>query len=188
MRKHFAGLVSFGAVVWLLSAGCASPPPKRTLTMIEQIAEDNQTAKNLWSQFEKKIEFERRPDLEKYLNQLARKLAQGKEGSSLRNVRIRIHLDKNPAQSRWFSFPGTVISIPASALKQIEYENELAAGIAYELANVLNRHLAHKMEGGMNPILFGDGSIFELDRSERGESLQLGTKLMYYAGYDLRGM
>lgn len=156
--------------------------------MTEQIAEDNQKAKDLWTQFEKKTEFESKSESEKYLTGLARRLSQTEEGSSLHNVRVRIHHDKNPAQARWFSFPGTVVSIPDSFLKKVEYENELAAGIAFELANVLSRHLARKMEAGTSPILFGDGSIFELDRGERAESIALGTKMLYHAGFDLRGM
>lgn len=156
--------------------------------MTEQIAEDNQKAQDLWIQFEKKIEFDSKSETEKYLTGLARKLAQAEEGRSLQNVRVRVHRDKNPAQAKLFGFPGTVVSLPESFLKKVEYENELAGGIAFELASILSRHLARKMEAGTAPILFGDGSIFDLDRGERAESIATGTKLLYYAGYDLRGM
>lgn len=172
----------------LSAASCSSPPPKRTLTMVEQIAEDNHSVRELQTQYEKKVEFEARSEVEKYLTTLAKKLAQVQDGFPAQSIHVRVHKDKNPAQSKFFSFPGTLVSIPASALGQIEYENELAAAIAFELSNVLARHLAHKIESHVSTILFGDGSIFNLDRGERAESITLGTKMLYYAGYDLRGM
>jgi predicted Zn-dependent protease len=184
--KHFTAIAAVALQATLFS--CSSPPAKRTLSMTEQIAEDNQKARDLVTQFEKKTDSAPNAENEKYLTGIARRLALAEEGRSLQNVQVRIHQDKNPAQARWFSFPGTVVSIPQSFLRKVQYENELAAGIAFELANILGRHLARKMESGLSPILFGDGSIFELDRGERAESIQTGTKLLYYAGYDLRGM
>lgn len=182
------GLIAIAGALVVVACSCSTPPPRRTLTMVEQIAEDNHAVHELQIQFEKRAEFENRADLEKYLTALARKLAQVQEGFPSQSIRVRIHKDKNPAQSKFFSFPGTMVSVPESALKQIEYENELAAAIAFELSNVLARHLAHKIESHVSAILFGDGSIFNLDRGERAESIGLGTKMMYYAGYDLRGM
>lgn len=177
-----------GILIVLFLASCSSPPPKRTLSIIEQIAEDNQSVKDLQLQFEKKIDYVSLPEVEKYLSTMARRLLQNQEGLTNPVVRVRVYHDNKNA-NHWYSFPGTLIVVPRSVLEKVEYENELAAGLAFELANVFNRHLAHKVENKTSfHVLFGEGSVFELDRSERAESIDRGTKYLYYAGYDLRGM
>ena len=71
---------------------------------------------------------------------------------------------------------------------RINYENELAAVIALELGQIERRELAQEMDKNTNPILFGEQSVFHFSQKARGESIELGTKLMYAAGYDPRGM
>jgi predicted Zn-dependent protease len=184
-RKLVLTTVSLGLC---LAIGCASPKPVKVLTISEQIEVDTQKAKNFINEFQKQATFVSFPEGERYLNQLAARLAKIETGFTYEAVRVRIHDDSNPQLSRPFAFPGTTISIPLSLLKNIAYENELAAVFAFELANVMNRHLAKKMDQTQNAELFGENSVFGLDRNQRQESILLGTRLLYYAGYDPRGM
>ena len=175
------------------SLSCSAPKPNRVLTISEQIAVDTQAAQALFSDFQKKVTFINFPEGERYLNAVTKKIAKVQDGFSYETVRVRIHQDNQKSLSHFFSFPGTTISVPLSYLKQVEYENELAAVLAYEIANVMNRHLAKKLADPAagqveNQSMFGTNGLFELNRAERKESIQLGTRLLYYAGFEPRGL
>jgi len=172
----------------LALCACGTVPTPPPLSPHEQMSVDTAQAKGLLVEFEKQVQFVHSPNVEKYLIAVARQVS--REDDSLKNEKIvvRIHQDSRPELKRLFSFPGVVISIPASFLHDIAFENELAAVIALELAQVERRELAREMEKNDHPILFGDLSIFHFAQKSRAESIELGTKLMYAAGYDPRGM
>ena len=181
----------------LFLASCSSPPPVVKLTISEQISVDTQKAQSLITAFENKVEWVKLDEVEPFLSQMAKRLAKVEEGFETKLIQVRVHRDKTIGLRRFFSFPGTTISIPLSYLQSVQYENELAAGIAFELGNILKRHLAKKMEKdylkesegiAKKTVLFGVGSVFDLDSEERKESIQLGMRMLYLAGYDLRGM
>jgi len=177
--------------VFLLS--CASPPSQKVLSPIEQIAADTKRAEGLSQEFRKKVRFVQAPRLERFLTRMGVRLSHASKDFPLDQVQVKIHHDSVPEQRRAFSFPGTFVSIPLSFLKQVEFENELAALISYELAHVINRHLANRVESGSEQkqpkiLIFGDASVFDLDQSERARSIKVGTELLYFAGYDVRGM
>lgn len=180
-------------VLFLVFLGaCSSPPPPKKLTVSEQIAEDNQVVREFQNQFEKKVRSAAFPETERYLTQLAQKLARVQEGLTWSTVRVKIHgsteSEGETTGGTFYGFPGTLISVPLNAVESIEYENELAAALAYELAHVINRHLALHLGQQQGPVGALGFSVFDLDRTERLKSILLGTRLMYYAGYDLRGM
>ena len=188
MRKCFFGLVLGLMLFW---QGCSSTKPEHVLSMSEQIEADTKEASSLFSDFEKKVHFVSFPQGTPFLEAVAQKIAKVRAGFVYRRVTILIHRDDQKNQKQFFSFPGTTISMPLSFLKSVQFENELAAAFAYELANVMNRHVAKKMEGEDAPAtfeLFGPDSVFNLDRNARTASIDLGAKLMYHAGYDTRGM
>jgi hypothetical protein len=168
--------------------GCVSAPPVKVLTITEQIEVDTKAAQNFANSFKAQIHPFAYPEGEKYLAHVAARISKIEIGFP-GQTHVMIHDDRgNPALSRFFSFPGTLISVPFTFLKTVEYENELAAAISFELANVINRHLAKKIDSGAKPILTGNNSAFDLDRIERSQSIGLGTKLLYLSGYDSRGM
>lgn len=187
MLRNVSFLVAL-LVLTVWQSGCSTPPEPKILTISEQIDVDTRQAQNFINEFQKRATFESYPEGERYLNQLARNLAKIETGFVSESVKVKIHHDTSSQLAHLFSFPGTTLSIPSSLLHEVEYENELAALLAYELANVMNRHLAKKMEATVNPVLFGPGSVFDLDRPQRLASIRLATKLLYYAGYDTRGM
>ncbi|MBU6153169.1 MAG: M48 family metalloprotease [Bdellovibrionales bacterium] len=185
--------LSIRMVVLLLLAGCSSPQVTKVLSPVEQIAVDSERAAGLANDFRKKVRFVRVPRLERFLSRMGTRLAGASRDFPLERVEVKIHYDSSPDLRRAFSFPGTLVSLPLGFLRQVDYENELAAGIAYELGHVINRHLANRIFSGgdQNPnqvAMFGDSSVFEWDRDERARSIKVGTELLYYAGYDVRGM
>jgi hypothetical protein len=188
-KLFFQLLLALGLTVEIAHlSGCATPPKEKTLSISEQINVDTTKAQALFSAFQKRAVFVKADDIEKYLTTMARKLAAVQDGFEVKKVTIKIHRDDDVEMKRFFSFPGTTISVPVSFLKTVDYENELAAAMAFELANVINRHLAKKVDEDAHPTLWGTGNVFDLDRPERVESIDQGERLLYYAGYDLRGM
>ena len=181
---------NFLFLIALILMSCATKPPEKVLTFSEQIQVDTEKAQSLYQEFQKKVTFESNPKLEKYLTGVALKLAKQDPNYQIQLITVKIHQDTSPNLARFFSFPGTTLSIPFSFLKKVKFENELAAAIAFELSNIMKRTLATRVEqmAPEKPVLFGVTSIFDLDQDERKESIWLGVKLLYFAGYDTRGM
>lgn len=186
MRLTSKGLV----FIAILFQACATKPPEKVLTFSEQIEVDTERAQSLFVEFQKQVTFVSMPKSEKYLVALTKKLALADPSYKIESVRVKVHQDVNPKLSRFFSFPGTTLSIPESFLKQVQFENELAAAIAYELSNVMKRTLANRVEKHPDDPheLFGPSSVFNLAKEEKVPSIQEGVKLLYYAGFDTRGM
>ncbi len=183
----------FAVLVLLVLGACSSPPVTKVLSPVEQIAVDSERAAGLASDFRKKVRFVQAPRLERFLSRMGMKLAGASRDFPLEQVEVKIHYDSSPDLKRTFSFPGTLVSIPLGFLRRVEFENELAADLAYELAHVINRHLSNRVFGSgdvaqVKVALFGDASVFEWDRDERARSIKVGTELLYFAGYDVRGM
>ena len=177
----------------LFAVSCATPPP-RELSPVEQIAVDTARAQGLASQFKEKSDFLKAPRLERFLSRTANSVASASKDFPLGKVEVRIHHDQTPDQAHFYSFPGSFVSVPLSFLRQVEFENELAAAISFELAQVIDRHLANHVEamtqkGQESRIeIFGPNSIFALNPEERARSIKRGSELLYWAGYDVRGM
>lgn len=186
LNKYFLPVFILVAAVLFESCSTVVPPPQ--LTPHEQLTVDTQKAKGLLSQFEKQVQFQKNANVEKYLVAVARQITREEESLRAEKVIVRIHQDASADLKHSFSFPGVVISIPKSFLLSVNFENELAALIALELAQIERRDLAVEMDKNENPILFGELSIFKFSQQARGEAIELGTKLMYAAGYDPRGM
>lgn len=173
----------------LFWTGCSEAPVAPKLSPHEQLSVDTVKVKGLLTQFEKQVQFEKLPlGVDKYLSALARQITREEESLRAEKVVVRVHQDTKSDLKRVFAFPGVVISLPSALLHEVNFENELAAAIALELAQIERRDLAQEMDKAEHPILFGDLSIFWFSQQARGEAIELGTKLMYAAGYDPRGM
>lgn len=175
-------------IITVILNGCSTIPTPVALSTHEQLKVDTVKASGILLQFEKEVKFEKNNSVEKYLNALARQITREEEALRTEKVSVRVHQDKTSGLKRNFSFPGVLISIPKTLLYTINFENELAAVIALELAQIERRELAIELEKNENPILFGKLSVFDFSLKALGESIELGTKLMYSAGYDPRGM
>ena len=179
--------------ILLLLGACSSPPVTKVLSPVEQIAVDSERAAGLAGEFRKKVKFVQAPRLERFLVRMGAKLAGASKDFPLEKVEVKIHDDSSRDLKRAFSFPGTLVSLPLGFLRKVEYENELAASLAYELAHVINRHLSNRVFSGGDSAssriaMFGDASVFDWDRDERARSIKVGTELLYFSGYDVRGM
>lgn len=190
--------VFFICYICCFNFGCASAPKQKPIPISEQIVLDMQKSQDLMIEFQRKITRVPTPEVQDYLNRLAQSIAKQEPGFEANTVEVRVYqdLDKqdlNKQIKRIYAFPGTTIFIPASFLVQVGYENELAAAISYELAQVIHRYLAKKLDapiiGEPAPvILFGPESVFNFEREERKMTIQKATELMFKTKFDTRGL
>ena len=115
------------ALVLLFTQGCVTKPINRVLTISEQIEVDTAKAESLAREFAKQVTFVNNAKAEKFLNAMAKQLSSKEPGFENVPIRVQIHDDSESDLHRFFSFPGTLISVPYSFLKHVEFENELAA-------------------------------------------------------------
>jgi predicted Zn-dependent protease len=174
----------------LLIHSCASQKPEKTLTLMEQINVDTESAHDLSLQFQKKVHFLTLPQVEKFLARVAVKVLENSNDLMIEKIRIKLYADSEVDEPRVFTFPGTLIVIPLSLVQKVQFENELAAMLALEIAHIINRHLVNHIEelSGAHPTIFGEGSVFEYDKIERTSSINLAVKLLNQSGFDTRGM
>jgi predicted Zn-dependent protease len=175
----------------ILGFGCSTPQVKKPLTVSEQNRVDTKNAEGLAGEFKDQVHFYSNPKAEIFIQAMAHSLLKQKPEFENETIELKIHDDTKLSLQHFFGFPGIMISVPQSFLRKVEFENELAAAVAFEIANVMNRFLAEKVEAQRlagNEVHFGDLSVFRLNRQERLSSIKLATELMYGAGFDTRGM
>ncbi len=191
----YSSLKAIIAVVLVSILGsCASPPAPKTLTLKEQIEVDTVRARELTGEFMDRVEFRHWPRAELYFLQMADALSKEAQGFPIQSLSVRVHVAQLPAGEGSYAFPGALISLPDVWVRSVEYENELAAVLAYQMAHLVRRSLAiHVEEQALRPVpvppvLFGSGSVFEFHREERASAIRLAVRMLYRAGYDTRGM
>lgn len=202
------------AMLFLIS-GCASGPLlELPITQTERYQRDEEIGAGLARQLESKLAFKQNKDLLVYLHRLASKLIEPNETLKYTSVGVLVIADRGSVW-RNFSIPGNRVYLSAGLLKRIEYENELAAAIAFELAHILKRHVPQRMREkrasfqASNPADYpsieglvptsSDGADKEVDFfSPTGvyaytdeyflECVEGAVNILYDAGFDPRGL
>jgi hypothetical protein len=175
-------------VFLILFSACSQLPEPPKMTVHEQLKLDTVKAQALVGEFENQVQFESQKAVTLYLSTVASQLTGAEEDLRTEKVSIRIHQDTKSDLKRPFSFPGVLVSIPKSFLLQVNFENELAALIALELAQVKQRDLALELEKNSEFKIFGPQSVFNFSRNSRGSAIEIATRMMYGAGFDFRGV
>ena len=183
-----------GALLISTVLSCSTPPKPKTLTLKEQIEVDTARARNLMSEFIDRVEFRQWDRAGLFFMRIAESLSKEAQDFPMQSLRVRVHVAQPPAGEGSYAFPGALISLPDTWVRSVDYENELAAVIAYQMAHLVRRSLAiHVEEQALSPVplppvLFGAGSVFEFHREERSSAIRLAVRMLYGAGYDTRGM
>jgi hypothetical protein len=193
-RRLFIVMTIVG--VSLLSA-CITAPPKKP-SSVEQARQENAVGTELSRQFEAKLHFKTDPVVDRYLNDLAKMVSSVSGDTRLINTGVAIIQDRG-GQWRTYSLPGRRIYFSVGLLQQLKYDNEVAAVIALEFGNILERHaldhLAKLTQAptkgtGIDPHVefFGENGIFGFDVGEIKTSIKAAVGLLYNAGFDIRGL
>lgn len=202
-------------LVGTLFFGCAGSPPQKTLSTEERVRQDNSLGTKLAHQFEPSITLKKDIEVSVYLRNLAKKLL--KTAPEFEDTPLGVFIVSNH-EGRWknYGLPGIRLYISNGLLKNVEYENEVAASLALELGHIKNRDVLRFLEENpkmsksfeeedFSGILFsspkgaassrwsgedrssGKRGIFDYSEEEELSAIQFATRILYQAGYDPRG-
>lgn len=199
--------LAYAAAACLVAAAslfsCAGPEPRREVTLEERIREDNRIGQEMSADFESRIDLKKNVEVSIYLRKVAQRLAD--ISPELRGAPLGVFLVQDSKSANWknYSLPGNRIYLSVNVIKRLDYENELAGLMAFELSHILNRHVLARLQeeqvlkekgtdGGILPSkkvdFFGGSGLFSFTDENRIQSAETAVSLMYKAGYDPRGM
>lgn len=192
---------------------CSSAPPVREETRAERVQRDNAIGQNLSQRMGPEFKFKRDTEVSVYLRKIAESLSVSTE--ELKGTSIGVFLIQD-RDARWrnYGLPGNRIYLSVNLLKELEFENEVAAAIAMELAHVMERHALERLREKQAkaapddvevssyqtivPTLstelpkaidyFGPNGIFAFAEESYLSAAEHAVGIMYRAGYDPRGL
>lgn len=128
---------------------CSSTPePASEDVSRQQIRLDNDIGGRLAAPVERELRIRKDVEVSLYLRRIAEVIAS--ESSALASSPIGVMLiDDVDGRWRSFALPGIRVYLSLNLLKQLAFENEIAAAIALELAHVANRDLLRRLEKDM---------------------------------------
>ncbi len=181
-------LIALWAIVAQFIA-CSSKPVQPVLTEEEQLRQDQKMGAEWATGLEKTLRIRRDIEVEVYLRRLASHLAS--QDALLKDAPVGVFLIEE-IEGRWTSFalPGNRFYLSTGWLKTVEFESELAAGIAVHLGHIRGRHWMNRRSSwveGSRPAFFGSGGLFEFTDGERLEAADVAVELLYKSGFDPRG-
>lgn len=178
----------------LIGTGCSTSPTRAPLTPEEKKKLELAITNDLHLSLERQLKFKRDDQVQQFLANLAGRLGE-------KSARVILIGD---VHKRWRSFglrEGRVY-FSAPLLKQLQFENEVAAVIALELciarAGYQFKRLAElrppaEWESSLNwdlseGELMGPGGVFTYEEVDLARSTKEAVELLYQAGYDPRGV
>ena len=180
---------TFIFVLLLVVMGCASLPPPKTVSLTEKIRQDGSMGMQLAEKLDPLIKFKSDIEINVFLRKTAAKLSATSEALKDSPVGVFTIVDKDKTW-RNFAIPGNRLYISIGLLKKLEFENELAATLALQLAHILKRHAIQNFQAHPNEdiVFFGPSGIFTFHEDDYLLAIETAVSLMYNAGYDPRGM
>lgn len=208
MRKRAISHISL--LLLALGVGCSSAPKKEEIPVTEQLRRDSALGRNLTEKFETHLTFKEDMEVSVYLRSVAEKLTLSTIPLHEAPIGVRVIKDRSE-QWRNYALPGNRIYLSAGLLKQFEFENEIAASMAFELAHILKRHVGKQLEARQELIdssiesasvfggagsedqsssveFFGPSGVFAFSEEQILQSARESVHIMYRAGYDPRGL
>lgn len=181
-----------------MALGACSTPMQRELTPVERRQLDNVLGLDLAQQFEAQITLRNDEVVAAYLEQLGRSLMQLPE---LKNSPLQVKLIREK-QDPWrnYALPGTRVYVSIPYLKDVRFENEVAAILALELGHIARRTAvsrlgepsaegARRLPGPLKaPAFFGSNGIFAFTEEQHAAALEPALEMLYSAGFDPRGL
>lgn len=177
-------------------ASCSSPPPVKQVTREEQIQQDNTRGKELVPQFESQLKIKKDIEVTVYLRNIATRLTHQVPDLNNSPIGVLLYADK---EKKWrnYAVPGNRVYLSTAFVKSLEFENELAAAIAFELSNISKRWMMDRVEKltqqepvtGQNRLdFFGPAGVFNFSDEELLSSIDGAIDILYLAGFDTRGL
>ena len=146
--------MSLSGLIFLV-VGCASPSPIQVVSPEEIQRRDQAVGLEIAQQFESGLSFVRNQAVSIYLRTLATNLLESTP--ELRGSPVGIWLlqgRQGRRREKWRSYalPGNRIYLSVELLREIEFENEIAAEIAIQFSHLVEKHALERFlklqEGG----------------------------------------
>lgn len=175
------------ALAAAFSVSCATPPPA-PLSPSEQLRRDGRAGLEIAEKFEALAEFRNDPSVVAYLNDLGKTLAESDPDLKEFEIRVRLVSRVSGAEKAWrnHAVPGARIYLSTQLLRTLNFENELAAALAFELGHIRARTLIRRFPESTG--LFGFGSVFDFTEADHLAALEPAMEMLYRSGFDPRGM
>lgn len=173
----------------LLFASSCTTAPVHQLTPGERFQQDSALGLQLSAKFQEQVRLKEDEAVQLYLEELGKTLVDASPELNGFPIEVRL-IDPVRGKSRNFGLPGNRLYLERRFLKEIRFENELAALIALELGHLERRTVLSRLEknGAAESDLLGPQGLFALEEKEWLEGLSKGMEMLYRAGYDPRGM
>lgn len=202
-RVGFCLLAAFS--VWLVA--CSGPEPQREeIERAKQIERGRMSERIHWVDLRSLLKLSAprsgasSSDVLVYLQSLAARLAS--RDPVLRSKPVSVALiEEVRGQWRSFGLPGHQLYLSRAVVRSLEFENEAAALLAFELAHVARFSLVERLEAmsGDSSLdrvlthpteneLFGDAGLLTFDDKAHSEAAARAVGYLYECGYDARGM
>ncbi|MDR3605927.1 MAG: hypothetical protein P4M08_00940 [Oligoflexia bacterium] len=212
MHKAFSARGLVLTSIALVFASCASPPRPKPVSESAKIEFHKTVGNELARKFEPHLAFRQETVVTDYLEKIAHELVANTKGLLLPDITVK--LIKNDAWKD-YALPGGKIYLSVSTLRQMHYQNEIAAEIALQLAHLQREHVleyfqkmkasegsesapaaagpAEVLPGQLAPIpeeidYFGTTGVFAFGEKQDLAALQSAIDILYSAGYDVRGV
>ena len=176
-----------------IMTGCATDSKTPVRSVEEQVRYDNEVGRQLAARLEPDLVLRTQADLAIYLRKVASRVVAGAPGWSESPIGI-LMIDSVDGKWTNFSLPGAKIYLSTGLLKKVEYENELAAMIAFEAATVSHRLILSKIESDVhqrngNQIdFFGPFGVLSRTLEDKLAAAETAVEMLYRSGYDPRGL
>lgn len=198
---RFTVQLALTSVLGVSLFSCATPPSAHVATLAEQIQSDTAIGRRMSEPFEAGLKIRSDMELSVFLRGVAAKMADTLPELKSSPIGVWIVADRD-AKWRNYALPGNRVYLSSKLLKGMDYENEVAAAIAFELGHIVKRHAVLRLERQKNGAgipgdladepssvdYFSARGIFTYDQSELKAATEAAIRLMYQAEYDPRGL
>lgn len=146
MKSPFCRIYQVGVCLFFsLSLGCVTGDLKSKKVDFRAVARWDQTfGEDLAGRFESCLRFKKNTEVSVYLRKIANKLVYSTPELSGGGVGVWLIQD---IDKKWHSFglPGNRVYLSTGLLREVEYENEIAAAIAVQLAHIIDKSILKRL-------------------------------------------
>ncbi len=165
--------------------GCSSSPVKPEPAREDSLRQERLLGEFLAPQLERHLDWSWDAQVEQFLDGVLQKLLQ--EDRQFGASRVKVIRERG-GEWRNFSLPVDRLFLSGSLLSRLEHENEVAAVIAFELGLLQRRAVSRKIESGQWQEEQGVLKLFEHSDQDLAGACVHAVRMLYGAGYDVRGM
>jgi hypothetical protein len=192
-NKRSPWFATLSSVIFAGITACSSLPQEQKLTPSEQVRVDNAVGRTLVEKLGFHVVRVHDQDVTRYLTELTQGLTAATPELKESPLNISV-VENNDGTWRNYALPGIKIYLSVGFLKSLEFENELAAALSFELVHILKRNLLHHVlsgeTSGQSPAqqVFVKPEHFLFTESEWSDSAEEAVRLLYEGRFDPRGL